>query len=336
MSANDDPFESSHLIDQLRALAAGRAPFVWRDAFVPTRFATVLISIFELCRATHGWRVVCAQPGAGKSTALARYVLDHTPATVERIRQVPVLDTRLPHGHFTANALMYALASRLGPLPRMTTDAFRAWFVVACDRAGVELIVIDDAHELTLAQANYLREFTDDLKRLGRRVGLVLLSAVDSLEPAKQPLWALIRRSSLTTKQFDRRLHGTDPLVLVQSESLAELGDVLASFEELNRDQFPDLRLARYAESVFGWLTDPRVDTAHMGRVKMASLCDVLEATLAELWIREMRGLDPDATILYRAAMRHVVRGSAFTLIASLYDEEPDEEPPAAAPAVAA
>lgn len=315
----------------LRSVKAGRKPFRPAQGFIPTGFAERLISVLELALATRQWFVVCAQAGDGKTTTLRWFVRLH-PAlrNADGVLQLPVLATRVSTAR-SADALMYAIASPLGVLPNFKAARFREWLAYACFHAGVQLIVIDDAHELTAVQLDYLRELTDKIEGHGRRVAVVLLAATDSLDPDKQPLWKLISKHELTAEQFSRRTDGTDPLVLIESLSEAELGQVLLSFEGHYQSVFPDLKLARWTQSIFKWMIDKRIDKAGMGLVRMNSVCQIVYAALAKAQARDMSDIGDDGELLYEAALRLAVRGVAYAIVSA----RGDDDPPPAAPAVA-
>jgi type II secretory pathway predicted ATPase ExeA len=314
MTTQLDP-QSIGLISALRSMRAGKEPFRPISLFIQTRFAQRLLEVLELALETGQWFVVCAQSGDGKSVTLRKFERQHPRHRNDHgAMQVPVLATRVPKTS-SPNALMFALASSLGAVPGFSVGRFRQWFVHACVVANVRLIVIDDAHELSAEQLDYLRELTDHLADRGHGVALVLLAALKSTIAAEQPVWKLIRRNALTAWQFDRRTDATDPLVLIASLSEDEVREVLRTFETAYRPTFPSLRLARWAGSLFRWLLDERIDRAHTKRVRMDSVCQVVYAALREAHIRDIEDLGPDARLLHEACIRLAVRGVTYTFL---------------------
>jgi len=319
---------SDRTLNTIVSARANRPAFVWQDRFLPTGFARRLTAVLERSFESGRWYVVFAQSHDGKTTALRKFRRTHSVADVDGVRKIPVLATRTPTGRFSADHLVLALIQELGTVPNLRLTVLRSWLVRAVRMAGVRLIVIDDAHELTLAQLNYLRELTDQLKDAGIVVGVVLLAVTTSQQPKDQRLWRLIRESGLDARQFSNRLDGVDPLVLVPSLSKPELGKVLKSLEELYRPTFPDLKLAMWTTSMFDWLTAPTIDHARMGRVRMGAVCEVVRAALDLAWALGLRGLDPDGRMLSDAAFRLATRGDTFSRV----DDEEDDSPPAANP----
>ena len=312
---------NDHLQVVLAAHRSGREPFRWRNRYIPTGFSARLLPLLEYALETSSWLVVCARSGDGKSTTLRHFQSQHPfRRDADGVLRGDVIATRVPVGRGSADALLVALAEQLGAIPNLRLARLRQAVVSSIARAGIRLIVIDDAHELTLPQLNYLRELTDMLKDLrrdtGAEVGLILLAVADTTDPGEQPLWRLIARSRLATEQFNNRLDGTSPLVMVESLSRDEVGRVLATYQRLYADLFPSLRLTPWTQLVFDWLTDRRIETAKTGRVRMRSVRRLLEAVLAEAWARELPGLDAEGRMLYDAAVRLAVRGTAYTSVA--------------------
>lgn len=307
------------LVVQILSEAAGRAPFVPVVRYVPTGFAVRLLAILEHVLLTGTWMIVTALPGDGKSTALDRFLSLHPEHWVDlgggsRRRVVPVLATRVSLGLASADRLMIALAHGLGAVPNLRGYRFRDWLVGAIASAGVRMIVIDDAHELTVAQLSYLRELTDHLSSRGCRVALVLLAASHGSDPREGNPWQLIEGRGLVAEQFRRRLNGPDPVVYVAGLTRREVGAVLKTWEALYREWFPDLELAKWAGSVFTWLTDKR-NAGDTGRVRMRYLAEAVNGALALAWAEGRTGLLPDAMDLYHTVVRLTTRGFTFAVL---------------------
>jgi hypothetical protein len=232
----------------------------------------------------------------------------------KRRRVVPVLATRVSLGMRSADRLMVALATGLGAVPNLRSYRFRDWLVGAIADAGVRMIVIDDAHELTVAQLSYLRELTDHLGSRGHRVGLVLLAASHGSDPRGGNPWKLIEGKGLVAEQFRRRLNGPDPVVYVAGLTKREVGSVLKTWETLYREWFPDLQLTKWAESLFGWLTDTR-NAGDTGRVRMRYLAEAVNGTLALAWAEGRIGLRPDGMDLYETVVRLTTRGFTYAVL---------------------
>jgi hypothetical protein len=227
---------------------------------------------------------------------------------------VPVLATRVSLGVSSADRLMVALAHGLGAVPSLRSYRFRDWLVGAIEGAGVRMMVIDDAHELTTAQLSYLRELTDHLASRGSPVALVLLAASSGSDPRAGNPWRLIARNDLVAVQFSRRLNGPDPVLHVAGLTRREVGSVLHTWECDYRAQSPELELAKWATSVFEWLTDRR-NAGDTGRVRMRHLVEAVNGMLALAWAEGRTGLRPDGTDLYETVVRLTTRGFTFATL---------------------
>jgi hypothetical protein len=280
--------------------------------------------------ATGGWYLVTALSGDGKSKTLAEFRA-RNPASIEdrpdgrRVRVVPVLSTRVSSGIQSADKLMYALAAGLGAVPPQSAARFRVWLVDAIATAEVGIIVIDDAHEMTMAQLSYLRELTGQLAEAGHEPSVVLLAAVDSKDPRACKPWTLIARRDLVAEQFSNRLDGPDPVVFVEGLSRREVGEVLRSWEVLYADRFPDLELTPWTHSLFAWLTDERNDRLETGRVRMKELRGAVNGALAVAWAEGRTALRPDGMDLYASVVRITVRGYSVAVIEADLDDEDED-----------
>ena len=317
--APGEPPAVAPLVIQILAEAAGRSPFVPLARFVPTGFAVRLLAILEHVLLTGTWMIVTALPGDGKSTTLDRFLVRHEAHWVDladgkRRRIVPVLATRVSLGMRSADRLMVALAHGLGAVPNLRGYRFRDWLVGAIADAGVRMIVIDDAHEITVAQLSYLREVTDHLASRGHPVALVLLAASHGSDPRAGNPWKLIEGNGLVAEQFRRRLNGPDPVVYVAGLTRREVGAVLKTWETLYREWFPDLELAKWAGSVFDWLSNAR-NAGDTGRVRMRYLAESVNGTLALAWAEGRTGLLPDAMDLYATVVRLTTRGFTYAVL---------------------
>src|SRR2546430_13676062 len=82
-------------------------------------------------------------------------------------------------------------------------------------------------------------------------------------------------------RQFRRRLDPGRPYCLVLGHTEDEVREICAGYEEVYRDQFPQLHLVRWARSMYGWLTHPVLDPERSGRVTMAHLASLVRLGLS-------------------------------------------------------
>ena len=253
-------------------------------AYIDNGFARRCRIELEQALADRSFVIVMAQPREGKSTELGRFMAAHPVGRVDGVVRTEVLATRVPHAGSDRNALMFRLGARLGlPLP-LGASAYYHALITATIRAGVELIVIDDAHSLRPTQRAWIREFLDSLRApeeqglRGREVGLVLLAAGLPEGGQGTDLFIHSRRGlDIDWLQFEGRME--DP-VWLRGLDLAETGEVLAGFEIVYREQFPQISLTPYAEDIFAAMLDPRIDYAHTGCARMKELDRLVTTTL--------------------------------------------------------
>jgi hypothetical protein len=95
----------------------------------------------------------------------------------------------------------------------------------------------------------------------------------------------------------------------------------LATFEDLYRDQLPDLQLHRWTKPIFTWLTNPILDPDGSKRVAMDNLTKLV--TIAMRRAYERGATDVDATILDEVANLMILRHNEIT---RTDDVSPDEK----------
>jgi len=189
----------------------------------------------------------------------------------------------------------------------------RPWLVHMLARTGVELLIIDDAQDLSLAHLAYLKELTDNLAAppYQHRLGLCLVSASErGVVPLRE---TLEHREGLLWRQFRRRLDTERPYCLVRGHSEEEVREVLAGYEDLYRPQLPALALCRWAGSIYQWLTHPALDLEGSRRVTMDHL-----ARLVILALRRAHAAgaqDVDGALLRAAADLMTLRRAAITSV---------------------
>jgi hypothetical protein len=263
--------------------------------------------------------VVAAVPGSGKSCGIADLVAGSGASKAPDGRTwLPVVAVCSPKGKASPGAFGVALAQAFGVVPRMTGDARRAWLVGQLARAEVELIVLDDAHDLTLDHLAYVKELTDNLAAppYARRVGLCLVSASGQ---GVIPLQETFRtRPELIWRQFRRRLDAGRPYCLVLGHSEDEVREICAGYEDVYRDRFPGLQLVRWARSFYGWLTHPVLDPERSGRVTMSHLANLVRLALGRVAAAGLE--DVTGELLHEVASLMTLRADEIAIV----DGEPD------------
>jgi len=273
--------------------APEHAPFQVRRAFIECAFQRRYLGLLDYALANAAWLVIGGLRGSGKSWGIADFVARH--AGVKQSNgdtRLPVLDIRTPRAR-TERALGAVLCAGLGTVRQMPWDFQRRWLVGALADVDLRLLLIDDAHGLSLEQLSYLKELFDNLaaQPYQRQVGLCLISATErGLVPLRE---TLEQHAGAFWDQFRRRLDKTRPYCLVLGHTLAEVAEILAGYEDLYRPQFPDLRLVPWTRTIYDLLTHQLFDPDGSKRVTMDTLAGfirlVLESARALGW-RDIQG----------------------------------------------
>jgi len=261
-------------------------PFVLNRDFIETAFAKRFQKWLRHAQQNQSWHVIAAPPGSGKSRSihdLMRNSGAYKSAT--GITRLPVLAVCAPKNDPQETRLLTALASSFGVLPTMSPAFRRIWVVKMMATVQVELLVIDDSQDLNLRHLALLKELTDNLAAppYERLVGLGLVAAHGSKDV---PFRETFARPETLWQQFHQRMDTQDPYISVPGLTEKELLPVLATFEDLYRDQLPDLSLHRWNKSIFGWLTSPILDPDGTGQVLMGNVTKFVSVALRRAYER--------------------------------------------------
>jgi hypothetical protein len=103
---------------------------------------------------------------------------------------------------------------------------------------------------------------------------------------------------------------------VVLGQTADEVSDILTTFEDLYRDQLPDLHLNRWAHSLFAWLTNPILDVDSTGRATMDHLPRLVNAALKQVY--EAGETDVTGEMLQMIAELMILRREEITMIGDL------------------
>jgi AAA domain len=297
-----------------------RPPFLILDDFLETGFERRFQGLLRHAWHYRSWHIIAASPGSGKSWGIGDLVLQSGACKeATGITRLPILAIRAPSNAARELALATALAAAFGVIPKMTGHALRLWLVQEMARDGVECIIIDDAQELTLPHLALLKELTDNLAAppYQRRVGLCLVAASSG---QVIPFRETLAGPEILWRQFRRRMDTEHPYHIVPGHTEEEVYEILTTFEDLYRDQLPDLQLRRWTKSIFTWLTNPILDPDATGRVAMDHLSRLVTTILRRAYDRG--ATDIDATTLQAVADLMILRRDEITKIDGILPEE--------------
>lgn len=216
--------------------------------------------------------------------------------------------------------LEMAFSAAFGVSPVMRPNLRRTWLERTMAGVSVECIIIDNAHMLSLSHLRYLKELTDILAAppYRRRIGLCLVVANSgNTIPLKN---GFFDSPDILARQFLQLMDAERPFLVIQDHSEEEVRQVLAAFEKLYSDQFPDLNLRRWATYIFTSLTNPVLDPGGTRRVSMALLTRFVESALRRVYIQGATDVDVD---ILEEVTKLMISGRDKTMPGG--DEPPDE-----------
>ncbi len=289
-----------------------RPPFVLNRDFLVTPFERRFQGWLRHAWQNRSWHVIAAVPGSGKSFGIHDLAL-HAGAYKEAtgVTRLPVLAVRAPKNEAREQGLISALASAFGVLPGMSAAFRRIWLVKMMASAQVECLIIDDAQDLNLRHLAFLKELTDNLAAppYQRPLGLCLVAAHGKNEV---PFRETFAGPEILWQQFHWRLDAENRYIIVPGHTEAEVRSILATFEDLYREQLPDLHLSRWTKSIFTWLTNPILDPDATGRVTMHHLTKLVTIALRRAY--ERGATDVDAVLLGEVADLLILRRDEITI----------------------
>jgi AAA domain len=305
-------------------LREARPPFILNRDFLVTPFERRFQGWLRHAWRARSWHVIAAVPGSGKSLGIHDLVL-HSGAYKEAtgVTRLPVLAIRSPKHDPREQGLLMALSSAFGVLPSMTTAARRLWVVKMMASAQVECLIIDDAQDLNLRHLAFLKELTDNLAAppYQRSLGLCLVAAQGKRDV---PFREVFAGPEILWQQFHWRLDSEHRYIIVPGHTEEELRPILATFEDLYREQLPDLHLSRWTRSIFAWLTNPILDPDATGRVTMHHLMNLVMIALRRAY--ERGATDVDAALLGEVADLLILRRDEITQTDDVLPNDPEPE----------
>jgi len=146
-----------------------------------------------------------------------------------------------------------------------------------------EILIVDDAHDLSLEHLMLLKEVTDQGKlQYDHPLGLCLVAAGrgDTI-----PLKETFDLPDPTWLQFRRRFDKLQPFCRIASHTSDEVRAILATLEPVYQPLFPQLNMRQWTSSIYGWLTNPLLDPTHSGRVTMDNLMKLVTTALERSYL---------------------------------------------------
>ena len=265
-----------------------RATLPLFEGFIETpfeqRFQGLLRQAWKLKR----WHVIVAEPGSGKTMGIRDLSAQASrEAGLSGGRRYPVLAVTAPKNDPKEAALGNFLLTVLGLGARGRWSERKYLLFDLLMQYGVECLICDDAHDVSMPHLIFLKELTDQLQLTSPpyALGLCLVAAGRG---ASMPLKDVFDQPETMWLQFRRRLDRVHPYCRIASHTEVEVRDILLALERIYRPSFPELNLRQWTGSIYTWLTHPLLDPQRSGRVIMDHLMKLVTTAL-ELSYAEAR-----------------------------------------------
>ena len=309
-----------------------RAALPLFEGFIETpfeqRFQGLLRQAWKLKR----WHVIVAEPGSGKTMGIRDLSAQASrEAGLSGGRRYPVLAVTAPKNDPKEAALGNFLFTALGLGARGRWSERKYLLFDLLMQYGVECLICDDAHDLSMPHLIFLKELTDQLQLTypSYALGLCLVAAGRG---ASMPLKDVFDQPETMWLQFRRRLDRVHPYCRIASHTEVEVRDILLALERIYRPSFPELNLRQWTGSMYTWLTHPLLDPQRSGRVIMDHLMKLVTTALELSYAQGEKNVNPK--LLEVAAESLTLRRDAIHLIDAVEgnqeDKDHNEEPPKA------
>ena len=293
------------------------------DGFIETPFERRFQGLLRQAWRKRSWYVIVAEPGSGKTMGIGdlRDEASRQAGTMGG-RRYPVLTVTAPKNDPREAALGNFLLTALGLGARGRWSERKYLLFELLIQYGVECLVIDDAHDLSMPHLIFLKELTDQLQlSCSQTLGLCLVAAGRG---AAIPLKDVFDQPETMWMQLRRRLDRIHPYCRIASHTEAEVRDILLALERIYRPSFSELNLQQWTGSIYTWLTHPLLDPQKSGRVIMDHLMKLITTALE--WSYAQGEKDVNPKYLEAAAEQLTLRRDVMYLVDSIERNEEDKD----------
>jgi hypothetical protein len=256
------------------------------NGFIETGFEQRFQGLLRQARRKRSWHVIVAEPGSGKSMGISDLVITSTESRgTMGGRNFPVLAVTAPKNDPKEQALGDNLMQAMSLPTRGRWREQKHTLLYVLKSYGVECIIIDDAHDLSMQHLIFLKEITDQLllPPNNHPLGLCLVTAGGG---GVVPLKDILDQPEMMWMQFRRRLDRVQPYCQIANHTREEVRDILATLEQVYQTYLPALHLQKWSGAIYTWLTNRLLDPQGSQRVNMDHLMKLvttaLECTYAE------------------------------------------------------
>ncbi|MBX7222829.1 MAG: TniB family NTP-binding protein [Blastocatellia bacterium] len=257
-----------------------QAPFPVFAGFIETGFEQRFQGILRRAWHQRSWHVIVAEPGSGKSMGICDFVAasrrEQSPVGG---RHFPILAVTAPKNDPKEQGLgNYIMVAMNLPITGRWSEK-KCALLQLLKIYGVECLIIDDAHDLSMQHLILLKEITDQLRLppFDRPLGLCLVTAGRG---AAMPLKDIFDQPETMWMQFRRRLDRVQPYCRIANHTQEEVRDILGALESVYQPYFSALNLRQWTGTLYSWLTHPLLDPQRTGRANMDNLVKLVTTAL--------------------------------------------------------
>jgi AAA domain len=293
------------------------------EGFIETPFEQRFQGLLRQAWKLRRWHVIVAEPGSGKTMGIRDLSAQAArSAGMMGGRRYPVLAVTAPKNDPKEAALGNFLLTALGLGARGRWSERKYLLFEVLIQYGVECLICDDAHDLSMPHLIFLKELTDQLQLIHPpyALGLCLVAAGRG---AAMPLKDVFEQPETMWLQFRRRLDPLHPYCRVASHTEAEVRDILLALEQVYRPSLPELNLRRWTGSIYTWLTHPLLDPLKSGRVIMDHLMKLVTPALE--WSYADAQIDVSAKHLEAAAERLTLHRDVTHLVDGIAQKKEEQ-----------
>src|SRR5450755_4782124 len=278
-------------------------PLFRSDVFVETAFERRFQAMLRSALHKRSWHVIVADPGSGKTMGI-REMVQTTGSPV-------ILAVTAPKNDDDEEALGDQLFAALGLKLTGRWRTRKPKLMGHLHQFGTKLLIVDDAHDLSLEHLMFIKEITDQGRlQYNHPLGLCLVAAGRG---NTIPLKEIFDQPETMWLQFRRRLDKLEPFCRIAGHTSEEVRDILAALETVYRELFPQLNLRQWSGAIYTWLTQPVLDPTNSGRVTMDYLMKLVTTALE--WSYQSGETNVRSETLAKAAELLVLRRDTLRII---------------------
>src|SRR5436305_3500131 len=295
------------------------------EGFIETPFEQRFQGLLRQAWKLRRWHVIVAEPGSGKTMGIRDLSASaQREAGMMGGRRFPVLAVTAPKNDPKEAALGNFLLTALGLGARGRWSERKYLLFELLVQYGVECLIIDDAHDLSMPHLIFLKELTDQLQLSFPSQTPLGLCLVAAGRGAAIPLKDVFDQPETMWMQFRRRLDHVHPYCRIASHTEGEVRDILLALEQIYRPSFPALNLQQWTGSMYTWLTHPLLDPQKSGRVIMDHLMKLVTTALEWSYAQGEKAVSPKH--LEAAAEQLTLRREVVYLIDAVQRNEEDKK----------